>query len=181
LALAARLALAVAAGAEARALAFFLQLLPVAFAYRIRANHEPLLLLCFVAALLGVERSRSDARWGALTVAGLAGALLVKGMLAAPALLACAAWAWLSPGAGRASRAWLGLAAATLALALLVGGYEAAYRAATGESFLGYYLGRWLGDGSLSAPLERAASFGYVFIWYAARVLWFAFPWSLVA
>jgi 4-amino-4-deoxy-L-arabinose transferase-like glycosyltransferase len=181
LALVPRLALAVAPAAQARALGILLQLLPIAFAYRIRANHEPLLLLCFIVALLGVEHSRRDGRWGALTVLGLAGLLLVKGMLAAPALLACAAWAWLRPAPDGKSRTWIPLGLAAAALAGLVAFYESAYRTATGESFLGYYVGRWVGDGSLRSPLDRSLGFGYVFIWYAARVIWFAFPWSLAA
>jgi hypothetical protein len=181
LALLPRLAACVAAPVEARALAFFLQLLPIAFAYRIRANHEQLLLLCFVAALLGVERSRREARWGALTVIGLAALLLAKGLLAAPALLACGAWAWLRPPEAGRSRSWIGLAAAPFVLGGLAVAYEAAYRAATGESFLGEYLGRQAGHGALGGPLERLTAWGYVFIWYAARVLWFALPWSLTA
>lgn len=181
LALVPRLVLAIAPTTQARALAILLQLLPIAFAYRIRANHEPLLLLCFVVALLGVERSRRDVRWGALSILGLAGLLLVKGMLAAPALLACAGWAWLRPAPEGGSRAWISLGLAAVALMGLVALYQSAYRTATGESFLSYYLGRWVGDGSLRSPLDRILGFGYVFIWYAARVIWFAFPWSLAA
>jgi hypothetical protein len=181
LALIPRLALSLAPALEARALAFFLQLLPIAFTYRIRANHEALVLLAIVVALLGVERSRADARWGVLTIAGLAGLLLVKGMLAAPALAACSAWAWLRPAPERAWRPWLGLGLAALALPMLVLGYELAFRAATGESFLAHYQAGWVRQELVRGPFERLTSFSYVLVWYAARVLWFAFPWSLVA
>ena len=53
LVLLARLAASLAAEPEARALGWILQLLPLAFAYRVRANHEQPLVMCLAMALLG--------------------------------------------------------------------------------------------------------------------------------
>ena len=44
---------------EARALRLFAQLLPIAFTFRVRANHESALLLCLLLALYGLERART--------------------------------------------------------------------------------------------------------------------------
>ena len=92
-----RLAAALVPGLEARALGWLVQLLPIAFTFRIRANHEPAVLLCLVAALYGTERARSRPRWALLTVAGLVGLLLVKGVLAVFGPALCALWLLCSP------------------------------------------------------------------------------------
>lgn len=178
LVLVARLAASLVAEPEARALAWILQLLPLAFAYRVRANHEQPLVMCLAAALLGLEHARRDARWSLLTVAGLLGILLVKGLLAAPAFLVCLVWVVLRRSGGRA---WLALTMSAAAAIATVASYEASYREVTGESFLASYLGRQVLTGHVRDPLARLGGYAYAFVWYAARVLWFAFPWSLVA
>jgi 4-amino-4-deoxy-L-arabinose transferase-like glycosyltransferase len=174
----ARLAGALVGEREARALAWVLQLLPLAFAYRVRANHEQPLVMFLAAALLGLEHARRDPRWSLLTVAGLLGLLLVKGVLAAPAFLVCLAWVALRP---RGRWPWLALALSAAAAIAAVAAYEAAYRAVTGESFLATYLGRQILTGHVRNPLDRLGGYAYAFVWYFARVVWFAFPWSLVA
>ena len=99
LVLLARLAGALAGEPDARALAWILQLLPLAFAYRVRANHEQPLVMFLAAALLGLEHARRDPRWSLLTVAGLLGLLLVKGVAGRARLPGL-------PGLGRAPAAW---------------------------------------------------------------------------
>jgi hypothetical protein len=167
----------------ARPLGWLIQVLPIAFTYRIRANHEAALLLCILAALLGVERSRTRAGWGALAVAALVGLTLVKGVLALPGFLVCAAWL-LARGrddAGRVPvRSWAWLGAAGLACLGLAAGYEALYRAATGQPFLSEYLGRQLGAAAVAQSEGVVAQKLYNAVWHLGRVLWFPFPWSLV-
>lgn len=167
----------------ARPLGFILQLLPIAFTYRIRANQEPALLLCLLAALYGLERARTRPAWGGLTVAALVALTLVKGVLALPAFALCAVWLLVrrTPDVGRSGPAWISLAVAgfvTLASAAL---YESLYRMATGESFLAVYLGRQLGAAAAAQSEALVAQKIYNVVWYLGRVLWFPFPWSLVA
>jgi len=180
------LAAAVVRGREARALAWTLQLLPIAFTYRIRANQEAALLVCLVGALLGTERSRQKAVWGLLTAASLVSFLLVKGVLSLVGAFACALWLLVnrraspSPG-GRDRWAWAGLAFALCAMALVALGYEIAYRRATGESFWLVYADRQLGLAARPQSGEWLLQKAYNLVWYLGRVLWFPFPWVFLA
>jgi 4-amino-4-deoxy-L-arabinose transferase-like glycosyltransferase len=179
-----RLAAALMPGLEARALGWLVQLLPIAFTFRIRANHEQAVLLCLVAALYGVERARRRPRWALLTVAALVGLLLVKGALAVFGPALCALWLLArrltARGSAPADRAaWLGLTAGVVAMAATAGFYEQLYRQATGEPFWSFYLARQLG---VAAATSGGAGLGVKlcnFVWYLGRVLWFPFPWSL--
>lgn len=171
-------------GLEARFLGWVIQLLPIAFTYRIRANHEQAVVLCLVVALLGVELSRQRARWAALTVAGLVGLLLVKGVLAVLGPVLCALWllarrvtsARPAPPDGTA---WAGLAVAVAAMAGTAFAYELLYRQAAGQPFWSFYLSRQLGVAAVSQTAGALAQKTYNLVWYLGRVLWFAFPWSL--
>jgi hypothetical protein len=182
------LAAHLAPGLESRALGWLMQLLPIAFAYRARANHEQAVVLCLVMALLGTERSRRSPGWAALTAAGLVALLLVKGLFAVFGPLLCALWLLTARPSGegpeRCSRAaWAGLLAAVVAMGAAAALYEALYRRATGEPFWSVYLSRQLGVAAAFHPgggmVAEALQKGSNLIWYAGRVLWFAFPWSL--
>jgi hypothetical protein len=181
---------ALVARSEARALGWLLQLLPIAFTYRIRANQEQAVLLCLVVALLGTERSRRSPRFAVLTAAGLVGLLLVRGVFAVFGPALCALWLLAgrmdTASEDRPERAaWIGLALAVFGMfgaALL---YEVLYRHATGEPFGSLYLSRQLGHASAVDWTSAAGAGGVVvrkasnLAWYLGRVLWFAFPWSL--
>jgi Dolichyl-phosphate-mannose-protein mannosyltransferase len=168
---------------EARALAWVLQLLPIAFVFRIRANQEHPVLMAFVAMLYATERARTQAAWVLLVIVAFCFVLLVKGAFAMFALVAAAAWLLLIPTPPGASDrwAWAGLALTLLAAALLVIGYETFYVRTTGESFLTFYRARRLGD-SMSLTQPGVLRHSLVNVWfYVLRVLWFAAPWSLCA
>jgi len=173
----------VVASYEARTLAWGLQLLPVAFAYRIRANQEHPLLMAFLAMLYATERARSNPAWTLLTVAAFCVFVLIKGAFAMFAFVAAALWLAIIPRTeGGSDRwAWIGLIGAVAASVLLVVGYEAIYVRTTGESFLEFYRSRRLGD-SMSLFSAGVFQHSLVNVWfYIQRVLWFAAPWSLFA
>ena len=175
-------------GLESRALGWLMQLLPIAFTYRIRANHEQAVVLCLLVALLGTERSRRSPGWAALTAAGLVGLLLVKGLFAVFGPLLCALWL-LARCRDRARSddsepaAWAGLVVAVVAMGGAAALYEVLYRQATGEPFWSLYVTRQLGVAAAFGPggamVEEGLQKGSNLVWYAGRVLWFAFPWSL--
>jgi hypothetical protein len=175
-----RLAAALVVPVEARALAWLLQLLPIAFTYRVRANQEQAVVLLMVAALLGTELSRSRRRWALLTAAGLVGLVLVKGVLGLLGPVVCALWLLARrPAAGSSRAEWTALAGAVVAVVLAVIAYEAAYRGATGEPFLAPYLTRQLGVAAVAQSEALLAQKAYNLAWYLGRVLWFPFPWSI--
>lgn len=173
-------------GVEARALTWLLQLLPIAFAFRVRANHEQAVLLCVLAAVYGVDRARARPEWLGLTTAALVGLVLVKGLFVLVGVAACA-WLLLvrdrtdaAPASHRRT-AWVGFAAATVVAAAVAVAYEALYRHVTGESFAAVYMGRQLGIAAAPRSDWGPVYKLYNAFWYLARLLWFAFPWSLMA
>jgi hypothetical protein len=178
-----RLALALVPGLEARALGWLIQLLPIAFTFRIRANQEQAVVLFLLLALLGTERARQRPRWAVLIVVGLVGLLLVKGVLAVFGPALCALWLlvrrWTS-GPGPTDRvAWWSIGVGLAAMAGTTLAYEHLYRAATGDSFVSVYLGRQLGAAAVAQSEAGLAQKAYNALWYLGRVIWFPFPWSL--
>ena len=164
-------------GAHARALVWALQVIPIAFVFRVRANQEYLLLAGLLLAVYGLDRAREGRGWGLAALAGGLFALAVKGVFA---LLAPVAGAiWLASRRPAPGRSWRWLVAMAVAMPLAAWLYERAYVAVTGQSFLEYYLGSRMaleGSGSrLPFPLDKLANVA----WYAGRVLWYAAPWSV--
>jgi len=177
-----RLAARVVSEVEAHTLGFAAQLLPIAFTFRIRANHEAAVLLCILLALLGVEEARRRPAWGLAVVAGLVGLLLVKGVLVVMGFAACALWLLVRGQAdpsARNRRAWVAILAALAAVGATAVVYEHLYRQATGGPFWSCYLGRQLGVAAIGQSAGGLSQKAYNLVWYLGRVLWFPFPWSL--
>ncbi len=179
-----QLAVTRAPALESRALGWLIQLLPIAFTFRVRANHEAAVLLCLAAAIYGTERSIERRRYAALVAAGFGFLLLVKGLLVVFAPIVCAAWLVSRRVALRARgdlRGWLAIVLGVASTAAVGFGYEAAYRAATGEPFWPLYAARQLGVAAVgSGESNLLAGRIYTAFWYLARLVWFAFPWSVV-
>ena len=98
--------------AWARALLWTLQLIPIAFVFRIRANQEYLMLAGFIVALYGTERPGEILPGSSWRSLGFLYALSVKGMLALigpPSLRALAAHD-VRARATVAAGAWAGVA-----------------------------------------------------------------------
>ena len=187
---------------DADALGWLVQLLPIAFVFRIRANQEYAVLAGVLFALYACERARARPAWIGGMLAGFLAVLLVKGVFAFMVPLTCVLWL-LARGPSPAARdlgadaragvagrdvspalrglpvaAWLGILLMPVAGVLATWGYESAYVHVTGRSFLEMYRARQVPEGALTAgsPVVRSA---YNLAWYAGRVLWFAFPWSV--
>ena len=178
----AALASRLAPEAHARALVWALQLIPIAFVFRVRANQEYLLLAGMLLAIYGLERARISWRWIAMAVAGAMYALAVKGVFALLAPVVAGLWLWSRRAQATVGRvAWTGLAVMALLLPFAAWGYEHAYRALTNQSFLDYYLGARIAlEGSTTQPWPFPIDKVVNAAWYAGRVLWYAAPWSLV-
>jgi 4-amino-4-deoxy-L-arabinose transferase-like glycosyltransferase len=169
---------------DARALAWVLQLLPIAFVFRVRANQEYTMLAGLLLALYGTERARRQPAWVIVMLAGFAWVLFVKGVFAFMVPLVCAVWLIArTTGRDEARRNWpvvVGVLAMPAVGALLAVAYDAAYMQVTGSSFLAAYRARQVPEGALtggSAPVRIV----YQLVWYAGRVIWYAVPWSLAA
>jgi hypothetical protein len=164
--------------ADARAIAWALLLIPIAFVFRIRANQEYLVLAGVLVSIYGLERARTSAAWAMLAVAGCLFALAVKGVFALVAPIAGGLWLWARRP--NPAMAWVALALMIAAIPLATWGYERAYVRVTEESFLEYYLGARtsLAAGAASSlpfPINKIWNMA----WYIGRVVWYAAPWSL--
>jgi hypothetical protein len=192
------LAVRLATAREARALGWIVQLMPIAFVFRVRANQEYAVLAAILVALLATERSRERVAWAWLTAVGFTWALLVKGVFGFVVPVVCAVWlaarAWPSspgealdvgpglqsrPSAHRPLAPWIGLALVLLVAPALTLAYERAYVSATGQSFLAFYIGPRLNPDAVAAG--STGRLAYNTVWYTARLAWYAFPWSLIA
>ncbi len=166
---------------DARALQWLLQLLPIAFVFRIRANHEHAVLAALLFALYATERSRQRSSWTAGMVAGFVAVLLIKGAFAFMVPLVCALWLVAREGRIRPTgRPWIAIAVMPVAAVLVVWAYDAAYLRVTGAHFLDLYLTRQMPQDQVTAGASPAR-FAYNGVWYLSRIVWYAFPWGLLA
>jgi 4-amino-4-deoxy-L-arabinose transferase-like glycosyltransferase len=183
------IARSVSTATEARALGWLLQLLPIAFVFRIRANQEYAVLAAWLFALYATERTRTRPAWAGGMIAGFCGVLLVKGVFAFMVPVACAMWLIARGAVSRDADsqwarvpvvAWIAVALMPVAGVLVTWAYEAAYVHVTGRSFLEIYRARQVPEGALTegSPVVRTA---YTLVWYLGRVAWFAFPWALIS
>jgi hypothetical protein len=157
--------------------------MPVAFIFRVRANHEYPMLLCLLVALTGLAwlAERRPFALGALAVAaGLVGGLLIKGVFVVLILIAIVVWIVLNPPATPGVRAKY--VAATLAgiVAMIAAAvaYDALYVRATGETFWAAYWQRQLGPLTIVTPIEGAVTLAGHLLFYLSRVIWHPAPWS---
>jgi hypothetical protein len=151
--------------------ASLLQLMPVAFVYRIRGNQEYPMLAALLVALYATDRARERWPWALVAVAAFAAGALIKGVFALLFPIICALWLLARRHDGAGAGGWAAVAGMVVAAPLLAVGYETAYRAATGESFFDYYLGERV---SLEAASETVAGAiarkAYNLAWYSSRL-----------
>jgi hypothetical protein len=176
----ASLAAAYASRRESRALAWMLQLLLIAFVFRIRANQEFAVLAGIALALYATERSRERVEWAVMTAFAFVWVLLVKGVFGLAVPVMCGVWlAIRGTGDRRPTAPWVALGLILLAAPLVTIAYEAMYQRVAGESFLAFYFGPRLDAGSVA---EGAfARWPPQVIWYIGRLVWYALPWSVFA
>jgi 4-amino-4-deoxy-L-arabinose transferase-like glycosyltransferase len=166
---------------EGRMAVVLLQLMPVAFIFRIRANHEYPMLLCLLVLLVGLDGVRRSWTWLLVPAMALVGALLVKGVFVVMPLLAALLWIWLNPLGARGSP-WRAVAALVVGVASMAGVaqlYERLYFGSTGQSFWRIYWERQLEPLTLAAPVADHLTFMAHAAFYMLRLLWHPAPWSL--
>lgn len=166
----------------ARLLLWTLQLLPIAFVFRIRANHEYPLMAGIFVVVYGIERMRYRWPWFFVALGGFLYALFVKGIFAGLGPALATVWLLVVPTreGGRNLRGWIGIALLGIVTVVSALAYEHAYVAATGLSFFEYYVGIQLRRSRLQgSQLPFPVNKAWNAIWYVGRVLWYAAPWSV--
>ena len=168
--------------AHARAALVLLQIMPVAFIFRIRANHEYLMLVCLFAALLGMEGVKRAWWWVVVVAMSLATGLVVKGVFVSLIALAAGLWILIDPlrSGGARTRQWLALAVGLGCMALVALTYDAIYLRATGGTFWAAYWARQMAPVTFASPITSARLIVEHLGFYVVRLLWHPAPWSLV-
>ena len=165
---------------DARGALVLLQLMPVAFLFRIRANHEYLMLVGLLVALVGLEKVRRSWWAVALVAAGMAGALLVKGVFVALTIAGAMLWVAINPTGGARTRLVIAVLAGVFVTVVVGTAYEFWFRAVTGETYWVPYWQRQLGQVEVASPVGGGiASLAWNVFFYLNRVAWHAAPWSL--
>jgi len=176
----AAIAAAYASPRESRALPWTLQLLLIAFVFRIRANQEFAVLAGIALVLYATERSREQISWALVTVLAFVWVLLVKGVFGLAVPVLCGVWLAVRDTTVQHRVApWAALGLTVLAAPVVALAYEALYRNVTGESFLAFYFGPRLDAPSVAqGALVR---WPRQVVWYGGRLIWYALPWSIFA
>jgi 4-amino-4-deoxy-L-arabinose transferase-like glycosyltransferase len=172
----------IAAPGDGRAALVLLQLMPVAFLFRIRANHEYPMLVCLLLVLVGLDGVRRGSWWWTALIAfALTAALLVKGVFIALVFLAAGLWVLINPARvpGSMARPAIATIAGCLVMAAVALAYDAAYLRVTGETFWVPYWRRQLGPLEIATPIEGASTIVDHVLFYLSRLAWHAAPWSL--
>ncbi len=168
--------------ADGRAVLVLLQLMPVAFLFRIRANHEYPMLVCLLLGLVAIDEVRRSWAWAWVVAASVTMAVLVKGVFVVMVLIAAGWWAIINPTRQRGSIA-RPIAAGVLTLvvvAVMAYLYDGIYLSATGERFWLAYWQRQLGPLEIATPTDGAGASVLLnhAIFYALRLAWHPAPWS---
>jgi hypothetical protein len=196
---------------DADALGWIVQLLPIAFVFRIRANQEYAVLAGLLFALYACERARTRAPWVLGMLGGFVAVLLVKGVFAFMVPLTCGLWLLARGASSPASAPAVSASAEPQDVVdhpagrrLRPVGVKAPVAAWTGVLLmpiagalvaLAYEAAYLHVTGRSFLEIYRArqvpegaitsgsplARTAYTLAWYIGRVLWFAFPWSLFA
>lgn len=167
---------------DARAVQLLLLVMPVAFVFRIRANHEYPMLVCLLLVLIGLDGVRRSWGYAALVAAALTAALLIKGAFVVLILMAAALWIAINP-TRETGAAWRPVAAIVVGLAtmaLVASLYDSWYWRVTGEAFWAHYWNKQLAPLEMASPLQSATTVASHLGFYVSRLLWHPAPWSVV-
>src|ERR1051325_7123808 len=133
----ARIALFFVEGFESRSLTWMLQLIPLAFVFRIRANHEQAILMFLLLAIYALIKIERSVVWGLVVCFALAAILLIKGMFVVFAILTCIAGIIIlklfdKDSLNRTHRAAFAMLASIAFMTLVAYFYDVLYKRATG-------------------------------------------------
>ncbi len=166
---------------DGRIAMLLLQLMPIAFIFRIRSNHEYLVLAALLGLLVSLDGLKRHWAWGIVVALTLVVGLLVKGVFVIFLLAAAALWILFDPTPGPPARgrqvvAMILAAAATAAIAVW---YDAIYADATGETFWLPYWRRQMGQVEVLTFGSQALQLLVRIAFYVGVPIWHAAPWSL--
>jgi hypothetical protein len=156
-----------------------LQIMPVAFVFRVRDNHEYPMLICLLVTLIGLHGVARSWTRGLWVILGFTAGLLVKGVFVAFVLMGAALWIAVNPTGGSRTRQIAACAAGMVVMVAAAVAYDAWYVRVTGGPFWAAYWARQLGPIDVATPLGDAWTFTQHVAFYIGRLLFHPAPWSL--
>jgi hypothetical protein len=176
----ARLVAGVETPAAGRAALVLLQLVPAAFVFRVRSNHEYPMLLCLLVACLALDRTRHVWTWSLAVAAAVTAALLIKGAFVAIVLVGAGLWAVVNPmrAPGPVIRPLVALAGSAVCAGATAMGYEAIYRRQTGVPFWLVYWQHQVGPVASGVSSNGPFTLVSHSFFYVAHLAWLAAPWG---
>lgn len=164
---------------DGRVALVLLQIMPMAFIFRIRDNHEYPMLVCLLAVFIGLDRVSQSWSWISLVVLGFVGGLLIKGVFVAIVAAGAVAWILINPTRGSRARQLAACLCAAGCMILVAVAYDAWYVRQTGGPFWSAYLDRQLGPMHVASPIGQVRAFGQHIGFYLVLLLFHPAPWSL--
>lgn len=166
---------------DGRAAMLLLQIMPIAFIFRIRSNHEYLMLAALLGLLLALDGLKRHWAWASVAAFCLVAGLLVKGVFAIFLLMAAGLWIVFdpTPGASARGRQIVAMILAAAAAGAAAACYDAAYARATGETFWLPYWRRQMGQVEVLTIGSQALQLLIRIAFYIGVPIWHAAPWSL--
>jgi 4-amino-4-deoxy-L-arabinose transferase-like glycosyltransferase len=165
--------------AAGRAALVLLQIMPVAFVFRVRDNHEYPMLVCLLLTLIGLDRVARSWRGAAWVTIGLTAALLIKGVFVVLVLMGAGLWILINPTRGSRTRQISACAAGLVVMAAVGFAYDVWYAHVTGGPFWRAYWERQLAPMDVESPFGEAWAFARHLGFYAVRLLFHPAPWSV--
>jgi 4-amino-4-deoxy-L-arabinose transferase-like glycosyltransferase len=162
-----------------RAALVLLQIMPVAFVFRVRDNHEYPMLVCLLVTLFALDRLTRSWYWSGMVALGFTAAMLIKGVFVAPVMMGAALWIVVNPTRGSRTKQIIACAIAIAAMAITWRVYDFWYDRATGAPFWSAYWQRQMAPLEVASPFSQAWTFVQHIFFYVGRLLFHPAPWSL--
>jgi 4-amino-4-deoxy-L-arabinose transferase-like glycosyltransferase len=162
-----------------RAALVLLQLMPVAFVFRVRDNHEYPMLVCLLLTLFALDRLARSWYWIGMVGFAFTAAMVIKGVFVAPVMMGAALWILVNPTRGSRTRQILACVLAIVAMGITWVAYDAWYTRATGAPFWSAYWQRQMAPLEVASPFGQAWAFIQHVLFYVGRLLFHPAPWSL--
>lgn len=171
---------------DSLAILWALQIIPMAFSYGIRANHERAVLFYMLIAVIGSVKMANHLKWCWITLIGIVAIFLIKGIFFLPIMFFSLLVFAISLKNIFSKKAFYGLCFFASSILVIIGVgylYEHLFFQQTGLSFFEGYWSEQISDRIIKAEQSSSIIFAKLhnLKYYIGRTLYYSFPWSILA